>query len=137
MTNRVLTILDLNDMVEPAAPGLWPFAPVLSVLLILLGLAFLLGLIQLLLNRHRNAYRREGLRQVQQATETDTIMILLKRVALVHWPRKAVAPLHGDEWLTFLNEQCSHCGFEPGMELEVVRRQAIVWIRFHRGASTC
>ncbi len=137
MTNSVLTILDLNDMVEPAAPTLWPLAPVLTSLLILLAVAFLMGLIRGALNWHRNAYRREGMRQLQQTTETASILILLKRVALVQWPRETVAPLHGDEWLAFLNGSCSRCCFEPNTELVQLRHQAGVWIRFHRGATTC
>ena len=137
MTNRVLTILDLNDIVAPAAPNVWPLAPVLTVLLILLAVALLMGLIRGAFIWHRNAYRREGLRQLQQTTETAAILILLKRVALVQWPRETVAPLHGDEWLTFLNESCLRCCFEPDPELEPLRQQAGVWIRFHRGATPC
>ena len=137
MTNSVLSILDLNDMVEPAAPALWPLATVLSVLLILLAFALLMGLIRGALNRRRNAYRREGLRQLRQAAEPAEILILLKRVALVQWPRESVAPLHGDEWLAFLNESCSRCCFQPNTELDQLRQQAGIWIRFHRGAMVC
>ena len=137
MTNRVLTIADLNGIVEPTPVNLLPLAPVLSVLLILLALAIMMGLIRGALNWHRNAYRREGLRQLQQATNPAAILILLKRVALVQWPRETVAPLHGDEWLAFLNERCSRCSFKPNTELDQLRQQAGIWIRFHRGATGC
>ena len=137
MTNSVLSILDLNDIVEPAAPNVWPLAPALGILLVLLAVALLMGLIRGALHWYRNAYRREGLRELQQTTETAAILILLKRVALVQWPRETVAPLHGDEWLVFLNESCSRCCFEPNTEIEQVRQQAGVWIRFHRGAKAC
>lgn len=137
MTNSVLTISDLNGIVEPTPVNLFPLAPVLSVLLILLAFALMLGLVRGALNWHRNAYRREGLRQLQQAAEPAEILILLKRVALVQWPRESVAPLHGDEWIAFLNEHCSHCSFEPNTELDQLRHQAGIWIRFHRGATAC
>lgn len=58
---------------------------------------------------HRNRYRREALAQlVRVAAALDTppaiaeLSALLKRTALVAFPREAVATLHGEAWRAFL-----------------------------------
>ena len=106
MTNRVLSILDLNDIVEPDAVGAWPLAPTLTAFLVLILGGLLFIAVVTALRWHRAAYRREALRLLRTAANPGEIMVLLKRVALAGWPREVVAPLHGEEWLNFLNNNC-------------------------------
>ncbi len=129
----------LRDIALPDPPGIWPPAPALSCLLALL----LLPLLALACNRirkyHRNAYRRAGLKLLQDASSIDDLQIVLKRVALAAFPRARVAPLHGPDWHDFLQATC------PGVRLselqgtatgqaipEPLRQQATRWIRHHQ-----
>ena len=91
----------------PLAPGWW--------LLIALTIALVtLATVGLVRYYRRNAYRRRALRELEfisQAFEHHQDMKqlakecnhLLKATALQVWPREPVAPLHGDEWLAFLD----------------------------------
>ena len=137
MTNQVPTILDLNDIVEPGAVGAWPLAPTLTAFLALAIAGLLFVAIAAGLRRHRTAYRREALRLLNAAADKDEIMVLLKRVALVGWPRESVAPLHGDDWVDFLNRNCTRCSFKPDAELQELSAQASEWIRYHRRPNPC
>jgi hypothetical protein len=137
MTNRVLSILDLNDIVEPTTVGLWPFAPVLTVLLALVIAGLLFIAIRKGMQWHRAAYRREALRLLDSRTDRGAIMVLLKRVALVTWSRETVAPLHGDEWVDFLNCSCARSCFQQNAELKELSKQASLWIRHHRRPGAC
>ena len=54
--------------------------------------------------RHRrNAYRREALRELEEADAAD-ISAILKRTALVAFPREQVASLSGAAWMA-----CARC----------------------------
>lgn len=67
-------------------------------------------------HRYRaNAYRREALEALERFDEqlpqsndavsaSQQVAQLLKRVALVSWPRAKVARLSGDEWVTFMQQ---------------------------------
>ncbi|VGO18420.1 DUF4381 domain-containing protein [Pontiella sulfatireligans] len=137
MTNRVLSILDLNDIVEPDAVGAWPLAPALTAFLVLV-LAGVLGVVILTALRwHSAAYRREALRLLSEASTPGEIMVLLKRVALAGWPRETVAPLHGDEWINFLNDCCPRSSFKADAELAALSAQAALWIQHHRRPDSC
>ncbi len=106
----------LNDIVVPDATAWWPPAPgwyVLGILLLLAGLILAVSAI-----RHwwKNRYRTAALRELnvlREAFGTPTpaeprrvvagINRILKRTALVGWPRDEVATLAGDSWIEFLN----------------------------------
>lgn len=137
MTNRVLSILDLNDIVEPDAVGAWPLAPALTAFLALALAGGLVVAILTFLRWHRAAYRREALRILTAAANQGEIMVLLKRVALAGWPRETVAPLHGDEWIDFLNGSCPRSRFKADAELAALSVQAALWIQHHRRPDSC
>ena len=137
MTNTALTILDLNDIVEPSSVGLWPLAPI-PLMLLLLGFSALLFTAGTAWIRwHRNAYRREALRLLNNTTETGATRVLLKRVALAAWPREMIAPLYGNEWIDFLNGSCGRSTFKAGMEFNELSAQAVIWIKHHRRPDAC
>lgn len=137
MTNRVLSILDLNDIVEPDAVGAWPLAPALAAFLVLVLAGMLVVVILTFLRWQRTAYRREALRMLGDASTQGEIMVLLKRVALAGWPRETVAPLHGDEWINFLNGSCPRSRFKADAELKALSVQAALWIQHHRRPESC
>jgi hypothetical protein len=93
---------NLRDIVVPPAVSFWPPAPgwwgVGAVCVVAAGVAIALAV------RHwqRNAYRREALRELETAEGSD-ISAILKRAALVAFPREQVASLSGAAWLAFLD----------------------------------
>ena len=62
-----------------------------------------------------NAYRREALRELGEIeTAPERLPELLKRVALVAYPRAEVAELSGDAWLGFLDGTLGSTDFTSG-----------------------
>lgn len=112
----------LYDIVQPAAISPWPPAAGFWLLLALL-LVWLAALAFTAWQRHRrNRYRRLAnaqLRTLQSQLEHGeppasviaAIGELLKRTALVAYPRQQVASLSGDAWLQFLNHSAATDAF--------------------------
>jgi hypothetical protein len=62
-----------------------------------------------------DAYRREALRELGEIeTAPERLPELLKRVALVAYPRAEVAELSGDAWLGFLDGTLGSTDFTSG-----------------------
>jgi hypothetical protein len=125
MTNNALSILDLRDIVIPDPVGLWPPAPFVWVLIGAAGVGLAVSIGYGYALWKAGAYRREGLAHLKQIEERfmtsgreivalHELSILLKRVALVAFPRKQVAPLYGEKWLRFLDRTCEGCTFVTG-----------------------
>ncbi|HHI94942.1 MAG TPA: DUF4381 domain-containing protein [Gammaproteobacteria bacterium] len=115
--------LQLRDIHLPAEPGWWPPAPgwwILAVLLLIL----LVWTTRFALRRYRLYRQRQRLlatldaltRQPGDVTpETITqLSILLRRLALMRFPRQQVAALSGSEWLDFLDRSGGDGGFSHG-----------------------
>jgi hypothetical protein len=125
MTNT-LSIADLRDYALPAPVGLFPLSTgawlfVAALLVALLGWAAW-GI----LRWRSRAYRRAGLGLLSQLRKdveslsggggahhagsvpeaAHGISVILKRVALVTYPREDVAALFGDAWVAFLRKTC-------------------------------
>lgn len=115
-------LAQLKDIHLPGAIGWWPLAPgwyLLSTLLtLLLCLALYLaykryknGLAKKqalqLLARYQQQYNKEGNAQLTSALISE----LLKRVALVYYPREQVASMYGEQWLEFLNHSSNNIDF--------------------------
>ena len=107
----------LNDIVLPESAAWWPPAPGWYVLGAVLLIAGLLCLAALLRHWWKNRYRSAALRELSelrqyfgqsQVTEPREIVAginrILKRTALVGWPRPVVGPLAGESWIAFLNQ---------------------------------
>jgi hypothetical protein len=108
------SLQNMNDIVEPAAIGLWPLAPGVWLVVALVMLWAVVGVVTLWFRFRQNAYRRAGLRELGNIRlRMDTpdgrqlavqeLSALLKRVALTAFPRKEVAALSGEDWLAFLD----------------------------------
>ncbi len=142
MPQDAASLQNLRDIAVPEPPPLWPPAPGVWVLLII-ALAVLLALtLWWSRARARNAYRRAGLALLKNARTAREVNIILKRVALAVFPRSAVAPLWGNEWVAFLDETCRRARFASleaiDDEAEASSRlqaKAGIWVRHHRVPS--
>ncbi|MEN8007014.1 MAG: DUF4381 domain-containing protein [Candidatus Krumholzibacteriota bacterium] len=139
MTESAASLQNLRDIVEPAPPPLWPPAPGVWVVLVIILAAALTLIVLVRRSRARSAYRRAGLALLANARTVRDVDIILKRVALAAFPRPQIAPLYGEDWAGFLDGSCSRARFaslaasgygdEASSEL---RSQARVWILHHR-----
>jgi hypothetical protein len=97
----------------PPAPGWWIVAAAL-----LGAVAILVGIV---VRRHRrNAYRRAALAElaaigtVVDPARAAAVSVVLKRAALVAYPRAEVASLTGPAWLAFLDRVAGTHDFTKG-----------------------
>ena len=110
----------LRDIHLPEAVSLWPLAPGWWVLLALLAACIAAGAIGW--RRRRRSARRAALlllAEVEDSFRTDgdtrrlavSLSSLLRRVALLRFPRRDVASLHGEGWTSFLRAGANRVGF--------------------------
>lgn len=131
----------------PSTPGWWI---VLGWLLAVVVLAAL----QLARRRRRNRYRRDALAELKAiearmhddpALSAQRIAEVLKRAALVAYPREDIASLYGPGWARFLTESANHdrqvadaaeslatAAYRPDAHPDALVRPARRWIRLHR-----
>ncbi|MBN8432063.1 DUF4381 domain-containing protein [Microbulbifer salipaludis] len=143
----------LPDLIAQLAPppvpesvSLWPQTPLAQLLL---GAVLLLCLyVAWRTYRHyrANAYRRAALKALRHAGDNPgDIAALLRRTALVAYPRAQVAGLTGERWLAFLNRQYPGDAFRNDIGESLLRgayrscpsnpaltQAAQDWIRHHR-----
>lgn len=105
-----------GELIEPPPVPFSFNTPGWYVIDVVLVLLLAWGLYRYARYRRRNRYRREALRWLgermvilhaqqefmQQLYEAD---MLMKRIAMQLYGREKVAPLQGEEWITFLNRQ--------------------------------
>lgn len=144
----------LKDIHLPNPIGWWPLAPGWYVVLILLCV-FIALLTALFYKKHCNARpKKQALLLLQQYIrqyEKDhnaqlasaRVSELLKRVALVYFPRQQVASIHGDAWIEFLTQTGKKVNFTPvktmlldspfkpneRINLEPLFKQTELWIK--------
>ncbi|MCS7467359.1 DUF4381 domain-containing protein [Stieleria sp. ICT_E10.1] len=101
--NSDATSLDhLRDIAEPVAVSWWPPAVGWWVLLgaALIGVA--IYTIDAIRDWRSNVYRRIAIKEVEAAVDSAAISQVLKRTALVAFPRTEVARLSGARWCQWL-----------------------------------
>lgn len=154
--NNMDALAQLRDIHLPAPVSLWPPAPGwwlvgLTTLAVLSWLGF-----KIIKHWHHNAYRRLALKELQQLQQdyahnlpvlVEQLSLLLKRVALVAYPRAKVAGLTGQGWLQFLDQtnKTRHFSTGPGqvlvtapydagvaINLELLTALIKNWIKTHR-----
>jgi len=133
------SLANLRDIAVPEPPPLWPPAPGVWVLLIVVAAVAISVAVFMWRRWADNAYRRAGLALLDDARTTRDANIVLKRVALAVYPRSEVAPLCGDDWAAFLDGKCRKTRFGGLENLEDeaevsrdLRSLARTWIRHHR-----
>ena len=137
MESTTSSLQNLSDIIVPDPVPFWPLGQG-SYLLLAAILITAVILAYLCRERYRkNQYRRDGLTLLSGALTVYDVSVILKRVALVAFPRTEVAPLYGAEWVSFLQKTCPECNFEemgasPEIEAgEVLKDGASFWIRNH------
>ncbi|MFT4060599.1 MAG: DUF4381 domain-containing protein [Legionella sp.] len=147
-------LAQLKDIHLPESVSFWPLAPgwYMVMTLILLLLFYLMYQVH---QRHRHAlakkkalalldtYQQRYEQEHNVAITSAYISELLRRVALVYFPREQVASLHGEAWLQFLQQTGKGSDFnsvremlldapfknDPTMNLEPLFQQAKLWIK--------
>lgn len=131
----------------PETPGWWVAFGWLSVIAVI-------GATEVVRRRRRNRYRREAtmlLKAIELQLHSEPaavaaqIAALLKRTALVAYPRPTVAHLYGAEWARFLRETVSDdpevaaaaerlasAAYRPDADGMSLVKPAQRWIRIHR-----
>ncbi|MBE0621055.1 MAG: DUF4381 domain-containing protein [Burkholderiales bacterium] len=124
MNPNTQQVLQLRDIHLPAAPAFWPPAPGWWLLAALL-LALLAWLTVFALRRYRIRRQRQRVlaalanleHQLASERTPDAlahISVLLRRLALMRFPRRQVAALTGSAWLRFLDESGGNGRFSEG-----------------------
>lgn len=145
---------NLRDIVVPPDVPLWPPAPGWWIV----GAAAVSSAVVLaamvVLRYRRNAYRRAALHTLAEVEHlppgeaAQRITAVLKRAALVAYPRAEVAKLSGEAWLGFLDRTGHTDAFTTGparslpslafggiaeaTSLPAVASAARAWVRGHR-----
>jgi hypothetical protein len=107
----------MSNLQEITPPDPVPFTPqTIGWHLLASGLALiLLWLVWRLWKRWQaNAYRRAALAELEEIETPWKVPELLKRVALVAYPRAEVAELSGEAWLGFLDGTLGTTDFTQG-----------------------
>lgn len=126
MSNAALS--QLKDLHLPLPITWWPLAPgwyilLLIILFLIIILSFVIYKRRIdarpkkqaleLLQNYKKQYEKEGNTQITSAQISE----LLRRVALVYYPRKQVAGLDGELWLEFLNQTGNKVDFKTLHEM--------------------
>ena len=121
----------LRDIHLPEPIGWWPPAPGWTILAIVTLVVLIVGLIFLIRHHVNGRARRQALclldtyqqqyreHQVNSQVMAARLSELLKRVALVYFPRDKVASLQGESWIVFLN------GTSKGLDFNAVQRELL------------
>ena len=97
--------LPLADLHLPTEPGFFPLAYGwwLVIFLGLLACGFIGNFLYQKI-KHRRA-KQAAIRALKKCQSVAEINTLLKRAALSYFPRQAIAPLTGSDWLRFLDDK--------------------------------
>lgn len=111
---------NLRDILVPPPIPWWPPAPGWWILAAALLGALAILVAAMLRNYRRNAYRRAALGELAALAPADdparirAVSAVLKRAALVAYPRADVASLTGSAWLAFLDRTAGTDSFTRG-----------------------
>jgi len=144
----------MHDLVLPEPVPWLPQTPGWWIVLGWLVAVLLLAAWQVVKRRRRNRYRRDALAEldaiaalqdIDPAESAQRIAAVLKRTALVAYPRRDVAGLYGTAWARFLTESAGNdrqvaeaaddlaaAAYRPGADPKVLSGPARRWIRQHR-----
>ncbi|WP_413991112.1 DUF4381 domain-containing protein [Labrys okinawensis] len=149
----------LHDIAAPSGFPFWPLAPGMWILIAALAAILLLQAWRTWLRYRANAYRRIALRELDAvaapaegggADDVLRVSAILKRVALVSYPREQVASLSGKAWAGFIAAQSrpgidvaaitsalegAFAAKEAGTSVHSLVAAARAWVRLHQAAE--
>lgn len=130
--------IHLPDQIDqfPYAPGWW-----ILLALLLIGIVFYLfhvykkqRAVRLLKPAKAEINQLRSLSQDQlDAHSIAKLSALLKRICLIYFPRRLVAPLNGHDWLNFLNDQAKYVPHKRSSHNEIFFSDADIQL-FSRAA---
>ena len=143
---------NLRDIIVPPPVPWWPPAPGWWIVAAALLGMFAILVVRMMRHYRRNAYRRAALAElaaldpVNDTARVLALSAILKRTALVAYPRAEVASLTGTAWLAFLDRTVGTDAFTtgPGTALEraaygaptgegaAIAAAARRWVKRHR-----
>lgn len=104
--NNQSPLAQLNDIIAPSLPSFWPPAPIYWFLSGALIILLLLSVYLFKKYKKQKVKQKTALKQLTQLQDANADFILLnqllKGVALLYFPRRQVASLHGEQWFDFL-----------------------------------
>jgi len=104
-------LAQLKDIHLPAPASAWPLSLYWWLVIIVSVLIVSLTIYAVLAYIKKTKLTRLALAELtqlqQQGCEVNDLHHLLKRIVLASFPREKVASLHGESWLTFLDQQAS------------------------------
>ena len=95
---------NLRDIAVPPPVPWWPPAPTWWIVLAVLAIAVIVVAFRVWRVWRANAYRRAASHELQRTTSVTGIAEILKRTALVAYPRTDIAALSGSAWCRWLGE---------------------------------
>jgi hypothetical protein len=146
---------NLRDIVVPPPVPWWPPAPGWWIVAAALAAALAMLAVHVIRHHRHNAYRRAALAELAALDSADdpararAISAILKRTALVAYPRAEVASLTGAAWLAFLDRTAGTDAFTKGPAAALERAAygaptgddaalaaaARRWVKRHRAAE--
>ena len=156
-SEKIGAIEDLGPLLEPDPIGYSFNTPGWYLIGSLLLMGILYASYRWIKKYRSNAYRRDAIKAVNElnnsqdsddvGSQLSALMIILKNAALKAYGRNAVASLHGNSWLIFLESKSKNTHFSQyelmisrsiyenhapdKSELNELRNLSIKWIKTH------
>jgi hypothetical protein len=161
MSDDPASLANLRDIVASPLPSFWPPAAGVAIVAACALAFFAIKAVHVVLKARKNAYRRAAAAEIDRICGSPTegaavtvaaVSAVLKRAALVAYPREVVAPLSGPEWASFIEKTSANPNvgelkeflsrvsdralhLQPG-DLGRLAEQARSWAREHRPLSS-
>ena len=118
-------VAGLIDIPLPQAISLWPATWTSRIAIVLLIVGLIATIVWFMRRWHANRYRRAALAELDGIVHSpmvdrdpvlaiDNLALLVRRTALVAYPRERIAPLNGAPWLDFLDRSYAGHEFSQG-----------------------
>lgn len=118
-------LAELRNLHLPHAIDSWPWAPGWYFLIAFIVISLSLSIYFFIKHKRASLYKRQALQELKHIQEqhqqtlntqqtTQMLSALLKKIALVHFPREKISRLSGESWLIFLDQISKSQDFTQG-----------------------